>query len=508
MSGMIVMQNHSFVSSLLSAAGFIGILSACVSSSNQDPESSEASARGLPQISIASIEAVESFAGLSAGAKNLPSSSEPNCQKDDFNGAVRTQGLLYKELTTRRGVSDYSSATADVLDEGIVSEGTAVLFYHRQDNSHCVWLIDDNGIAHFESILAPYDTPQRLLHLFHSSAQIEAQQISRKTSESATQESHNAPREQEFQFTEQSNTDVISVMTNFLLPGQLRAKVVEYDALVVVPYGSIGTFPFSALSIDQNSTLLDHASVRVAPSLVDLVAHAVSQRRFSQAPVIRSSVRDLKRNRPGCDYRVNRRAAKPTELKTALVVGDPDFCCDPEFDMPQLSGARREAIAVARIFDTRPLIGRAATLEAVQSKMAESDLLYFATHGVSNSADGLNGFVALTKGRLDAQTVQNMCLTQPKVAVLSACQTGLGETMDAGTVGLSRAFQIAGVDDVVMSLWNVDDLATQYMMTEFSKQLSQQVAADRALRIAMKKTRKKYPNPKEWASFTVFSTRL
>lgn len=508
MSVMIVMQNHSFVSSLLSAVSFVAILSACTSSSIQDAASSEASARSFTQISIASIEAVKSFAGLSAGRNHLASSSEPNCQKDDFNGAVRNQGLLYKELTARRGLSDYSNATSDVIDQGIVPAGTAVLFYHRQDNSHCVWLIDDNGIAHFESILAPYETPQRLLHLFHSSAQIEAQQISRKTAESTTQQTDYSARKQEFQFTDRSNSDVISVMTDFLLPGQLRTKVVEYDTLVVVPYGSIGTFPFSALSIDQDTAVLDHATVRVAPSLVDLVAHSLTQRRFSQAPVIRSSVRDLRRNRPGCDDRVNRRGVKPTELKTALVVGDPDFCCDPEFDMPQLSGARREAIAVARIFDTRPLIGSAATLEAVQSKMARSDLLYFATHGVSNSADGLNGFIALTKGRLDAQTVQNMCLTQPKVAVLSACQTGLGETMDAGTVGLSRAFQIAGVDDVVMSLWNVDDLATQYMMTEFSAQLSQQVAADRALRIAMKKTRKKYPNPKEWASFTVFSTRL
>ncbi len=502
------MKNSTLISCLVGAASFVVTLSACVASSNQDTTSSEASARSLPQISVASIEAVKSFAGLSAGGNPLPSASEPNCQKDDFNGAVRYQGLLYKSLTVRRGVSDYSDATADVIDQGIVPAGTAVLFYHRQDNSHCVWLIDDNGIAHFESILAPYETPQRLLHLFHSSAQIEAQQISRKTSESTTQEADNSARRQEFQFTERSNTDVITVMTDFLLPGQLRAKVVEYDTLVVVPYGTIGTLPFSALSIDQNSTLLDHASVRVAPSLVDLVAHALSQRRFSQAPAIRSSVRDLRRNRPGCDYRVNRRAVKPTELKIALVVGDPDFCCDPEFDMPQLPGARREAIAVARIFDTRPLIGRAATLEAVQSKMAESDLLYFATHGVSNSVDGLNGFVALTKGRLDAQTVQNMCLTQPKVAVLSACQTGLGETMDAGTVGLSRAFQIAGVDDVVMSLWNIDDFATQYMMIEFSEQLSQQVAADHALRIAMMKTREKYPNPKDWASFTVFSTRL
>ncbi|HEY0385468.1 MAG TPA: CHAT domain-containing protein, partial [Pyrinomonadaceae bacterium] len=94
-----------------------------------------------------------------------------------------------------------------------------------------------------------------------------------------------------------------------------------------------------------------------------------------------------------------------------------------------------------------------------------------------------------------------------RLAVLSACQTGLGQAHDAGVIGLARAFQLAGVPRVVMSLWSVYDDATAELMQAFARRLRTHAPAE-ALRQAMLEVRKRRPNPAEWAAFVIFGTPL
>jgi len=68
-------------------------------------------------------------------------------------------------------------------------------------------------------------------------------------------------------------------------------------------------------------------------------------------------------------------------------------------------------------------------------------------------------------GILTAEEVASMNLEGVEWAVLSACDTGLGTvTAGEGVLGLRRAFQIAGVHTVIMSLWSVEDSATRRWM--------------------------------------------
>ena len=70
-------------------------------------------------------------------------------------------------------------------------------------------------------------------------------------------------------------------------------------------------------------------------------------------------------------------------------------------------------------------------------------------------------------GILTAEEIAAMDLDGVEWAVLSACQTGVGQVeAGEGVLGLRRAFQVAGAGTVVMSLWSVDDRSTRDWMRE------------------------------------------
>jgi CHAT domain-containing protein len=92
------------------------------------------------------------------------------------------------------------------------------------------------------------------------------------------------------------------------------------------------------------------------------------------------------------------------------------------------------------------------------------------------------------------------------MVILSACQTGLGRAMEAGIAGLARSFLLAGSNHVIMSLWNVDDDATAYLMNRFLFHLQQPhpFTPAQPLRQAILDTKEKFPHPSQWASFALF----
>jgi CHAT domain-containing protein len=76
------------------------------------------------------------------------------------------------------------------------------------------------------------------------------------------------------------------------------------------------------------------------------------------------------------------------------------------------------------------------------------------------------------RGILTADAVSRLDLRKMHLAVLSACETGLGETAGGeGVFGLQRAFHIGGCRNVVASLWKVEDEATAALMTLFYRNL-------------------------------------
>lgn len=104
-------------------------------------------------------------------------------------------------------------------------------------------------------------------------------------------------------------------------------------------------------------------------------------------------------------------------------------------------------------------------------------------------------------GVLTAMEIASLDLTGCEVAVLSACETGVGEISDEGVFGLQRAFKIAGVKTIVMSLWDVDDQATSLMMSEFYKNLLKGKGKRDSFYLAQREVKKVFSDPRYWAAF-------
>ena len=104
-------------------------------------------------------------------------------------------------------------------------------------------------------------------------------------------------------------------------------------------------------------------------------------------------------------------------------------------------------------------------------------------------------------GILTAQEISAVDLNGTSLVVLSSCQSGLGTITYDGISGLQRGFKMAGADTIIMSLWNVDDAATSFMMIHFYQELLRTGSKYKAFRFAQSKVKEKYEDPYYWASF-------
>lgn len=108
------------------------------------------------------------------------------------------------------------------------------------------------------------------------------------------------------------------------------------------------------------------------------------------------------------------------------------------------------------------------------------------------------------EGLLTALEASSMNLEGTRLVVLSACETGVGETeVGEGVYGLRRALVVAGAESQLMSLWKVDDEATRDLMIAFYRDLKAgtgRAAALRKVQLAML-AKKETQHPYFWAAF-------
>lgn len=123
--------------------------------------------------------------------------------------------------------------------------------------------------------------------------------------------------------------------------------------------------------------------------------------------------------------------------------------------------------------------------------------------GVNNVLTGKDIPDGVDDGILTAQEIANLDFRGLDLVVLSACQTGMGDISGDGVFGLQRGFKKAGANSILMSLWDVNDEATQILMTNFYKNYLNGMSKRESLLAAQKAVRETpgFEDQDYWAAF-------
>ena len=128
--------------------------------------------------------------------------------------------------------------------------------------------------------------------------------------------------------------------------------------------------------------------------------------------------------------------------------------------------------------------------------------LLFAGSNIALSGHSNDLPAGVQDGILTAKEISLMDLRDADLVVLSACETAKGDITSEGIFGLQRAFKMAGVQTIIMSLWKVNDQATQMLMTEFyTNWISKNQSKREAFKNAQNTVRAKFEEPEYWAGF-------
>jgi CHAT domain-containing protein len=312
--------------------------------------------------------------------------------------------------------------------------------------------------------------------------------------------------------------------------GKLAPALGTTTDVLLAPDGTLNVVPFSALVDDNGKLLLDTFTFTYLTSGRDLLRLAIKSKAQGGGVIFADPAFDATQAAPGAE---GSRGARAADLSGLM--------------WPQLPGTGQEADEVEKTFTGLTEYRGAKATEGALKALHGPKILHLATHGfflndeppkksrgaeqqatpvaiplpgqsvapqsgaenpLLRSGLALAGANKLSSGEEDgiltSMEASGLDLWGTKLVVLSACDTGNGKvTNGEGVYGLRRALVIAGAEGLVMSLWQVDDLATRDLMAGYYTRLKAGKPRSSALRDVQREIagRDKYKHPYYWAAF-------
>ncbi len=320
----------------------------------------------------------------------------------------------------------------------------------------------------------------------------------------------------------------------------LRSELAGSQHLIVSPDGALWLTPWAALRTPEGRYAIEEYQLEYAirgqttpPSdaIATNPAVVMADPNFDLTPTqAESSLRAIYRGAPAPRTVAVRSVGKLSDIKP----------------VPRLPATAAEARAITP--SLKALTGRAPTvytqhnaLESVFRRLRRPEILVLSTHGffLEGSQDR-NGDSALEEenmqnpllrcglllagcnqresqrgatseeGVLTGLEILGADLRGAKLVVLSACETGLGQVRsNEGVAGLRQAFQLAGAETVVSTLWVIPDRESAVLMSAFFENLVRGQSYPEALTlsqrqlIAQLREKREAAHPAKWAAYTI-----
>lgn len=229
--------------------------------------------------------------------------------------------------------------------------------------------------------------------------------------------------------------------------------------LVIVPFGRLHYLPFHAL-FDGENYLIEKREVSYAASAL-VLQHCLEK-----------------------PYR---------KLENALLVGFAD---------EKIPFVKDEIAKIKKIFPhSESLFGKNATFTSFKKKAKDFDIIHLACHGQFRQDNPMFSALRLADGFLTVRDISELNL-KAELITLSACETGLNKILEGDElIGLKRGFFAAGAKSLILTLWTVNDKATQTLVADFYQNLKEGKTISASLRAAQNNLIQEKSHPYFWSPF-------
>jgi CHAT domain-containing protein len=181
-----------------------------------------------------------------------------------------------------------------------------------------------------------------------------------------------------------------------------------------------------------------------------------------------------------------------------------------------LPGTEREVMSIKNVMKNhvnKYFLEGGASEATFKQQASGFDIVHLAVHGEADTTNAMNSRLvfrseqdSVEDGSLYAHELYEIDLSTLDLAVLSACESGVGKhQVGEGTMSIARGFAYAGCPSLVISLWKIDDKTSANIMEKFYTHLAKGEPID----LALAKSKVEYmagakefnSHPYYWAAF-------